>query len=43
VPRLLRAEWNGTLLLRRGILRDAPNAPTGPTSFYTSAALTSYF
>jgi hypothetical protein len=40
---ILRAEWNGTLLLRHGLLRDAPNAPPGPTSFYTSFALLTFF
>lgn len=40
---VLRAEWNGTLLLRQGLLRDAPNAPAGPTTFYTSLALLTNF
>ena len=43
VPGVLRAEIDAVLLLRRGILRDAPNAPAGPTTFYASAALLSVF
>jgi hypothetical protein len=42
-PGRLRAEFNGVLLLRRGVLRDAPNAPAGPTTFYCSATLISFF
>lgn len=43
VPGRLRAEWNGTLLLHRGLLRTAPNAPAAPTTVYTSLALLTLF
>jgi hypothetical protein len=43
VPGVLRAELNAVLYLRRGLLRDAPNAPPGQTTFYTSAALLTVF
>lgn len=43
VPGVLRAEFNAVLFLRHGLLRDAPNAPPGKTTFYTSAALLTFF
>ena len=43
VPKLLRAEINADLFLRRGVLRNAPNAPAGATTAYLSAAVTALF
>ena len=43
VAKRLRAEANSVLYLRRGLLRDAPNAPPGSISYYFSAALIGYF
>lgn len=43
VPARLRGEINADLLLRRGLLRTAPNAPAGATTAYFSAALTAFF
>jgi hypothetical protein len=43
VPARLRGEINADLLLRRGVLRTAPNAPAGATTAYFSAAVTAFF
>ncbi|MFZ4688387.1 MAG: alginate export family protein [Polymorphobacter sp.] len=43
VPARLRAEIDGVVLLRRGLLRTAPNAPAGASTLYASASLTAYF
>lgn len=43
VPKLLRAELNAAWLLRRGLLRDAPNANSHGDSRYVSFALTALF
>jgi hypothetical protein len=43
IPRRLRAEVNSVLLLRRGLLQAAPNAPPGDRTFYFSVALTTSF
>lgn len=43
VPRHLRAEWDGVLLLKGRFLHDAPNAPAGGDTKYTSLALTFVF
>jgi hypothetical protein len=43
VPARLRAEINADLFLRRGVLRNAPNAPAGATTAYFSAAVTAFF
>lgn len=43
VPTRLQAELNGVLLLRRGLLRKAPNAPPGDATRYGSLALTASF
>ena len=40
VPDLLRAEANGAWLVKRGLLRDAPNAPRAGDTLYLSLALT---
>jgi hypothetical protein len=39
----LRAEVDAVLFLRRGILRNAPNAPAGATTVYGSASLIAPF
>jgi hypothetical protein len=43
VPKRLQAELNGVLLLRRGLLRNAPNATPGSATRYASLALTASF
>jgi hypothetical protein len=43
LPDRLRAEVNATLLSKGRFLRDAPNAPSGRTVHYASAALTKQF
>lgn len=40
IPRLLRAEANGVVLLKRGVLDRAPNAPATGDTHYGSIALT---
>jgi len=39
----LRAEFNATWLIKRGLLRDAPNAPATGDTHYASLALTATF
>ncbi|WP_448664217.1 alginate export family protein [Sphingomonas sp. CJ20] len=39
VPTRLRGEFNGAWLLKRGVLRNAPNAPHTPDSLYLSFAV----
>jgi hypothetical protein len=41
--RKLQGEINGALLIKRGLLRDAPSAPAYGNTVYLSAALTWYF
>jgi hypothetical protein len=43
VPKRLRVELDGTLLIKGGFLRDAPNAPTGRTTRYFSSNLIASF
>ncbi len=43
VPGVLRGELNTVFYLRQGLLRNAPLAPAGPTTFYTSASLITIF
>lgn len=43
IPTRLRAEWNGILLAKGRFLRDAPNAPAGGDTRYTSFNLTATF
>lgn len=43
VPDRFRAEFNGALLLKRGVLLNAPNAQPGRTVRYASFALTASF
>ena len=43
MPTRLRAEFDGVVLLRRGVLRNAPNAPAGAMTAYASASLTAFF
>ncbi len=43
VPKVLRAEANGVWLARRGVLRNAPNAPPTGDTLYLSLALTANF
>lgn len=43
VPERLRAEFNAALLIKRGILVDAPNAPATGDTRYVSLALTAGF
>jgi len=43
VPAKLRAEGNAALLLKDGLLRDAPNVPSRKDTIYTSLALTATF
>lgn len=39
VPRFLRAELNAAYLAKRGVLRNAPNAPGHGDTFYVSSAV----
>jgi hypothetical protein len=43
VPERLRAEFDGVVFLRRGLLRDAPNAPAGATTLYGALSLSAFF
>jgi hypothetical protein len=43
LPGRLRAEANGVLLIRRGLLQTAPNAPDGRTTAYGAMSLTGSF
>jgi hypothetical protein len=43
VPKFLRAEVNAALLIKRGLLRRAPNAPPHGDTRYISTALTATF
>lgn len=43
LPKTLRMELNGVWLVKRDLLRDAPNAPPWGNTVYGSAALTYYF
>jgi hypothetical protein len=43
VPGRLRAEADGVVFLRRGLLRDAPNAPAGTTTLYGALSLNAFF
>lgn len=36
IPKRLRLEWNGLLLAKGRFLRDAPNAPAGGNTVYSS-------
>lgn len=42
-PSRLRAEGNAALLLKDGLLRDAPNVPSRSNTIYTSLSLTATF
>ncbi len=43
IPRRLRGEIDTIVILRRGLLRDAPNAPPGATVVYFSASVIAPF
>ena len=43
VPGRLRAEFDGVVFLRRGLLRSAPNAPAGATTLYGALSLNAFF
>ena len=43
VPQRWRTEFNGAWLQKRGLLRDAPNAPPHGNTLYLSLALTLSF
>jgi len=43
IPQSLRAEFNGDWLVKRGLLRDAPNATPFGDTLYVSFALTLSF
>jgi hypothetical protein len=43
IPQTLRAEFNGDWLLKRGLLRDAPNATPYGNTLFLSFALTASF
>lgn len=43
IPRFLRAEANAVILAKRGILRDAPNAPGNGNTIYFSGAISASF
>lgn len=42
-PKRLRAELNGAYLIKRGLLRTAPNAPATGDTRYISIAMTAFF